>query len=87
MPTLAELGEAFPVIISLIIIEGLLSVDNALAIDLDGTAQTRFHLFQDQDLELETNQTDLCVCQMQRMTHHLEEMLLNSLLFLYQYQH
>jgi tellurite resistance protein TerC len=32
MPTLAELGEAFPVIISLIIIEGLLSVDNALAI-------------------------------------------------------
>lgn len=32
MPTVAELGEAFPVIISLIIIEGLLSVDNALAI-------------------------------------------------------
>ncbi len=32
MPTLAELGDAFPVIISLIIIEGLLSVDNALAI-------------------------------------------------------
>jgi YkoY family integral membrane protein len=32
MPTIAELGEAFPVIISLIIIEGLLSVDNALAI-------------------------------------------------------
>jgi tellurite resistance protein TerC len=32
MPTLAELGEAFPVIVSLIIIEGLLSVDNALAI-------------------------------------------------------
>jgi tellurite resistance protein TerC len=32
MPTLAEMGEAFPVIISLIIIEGLLSVDNALAI-------------------------------------------------------
>lgn len=32
LPTLAELGEAFPVIISLIIIEGLLSVDNALAI-------------------------------------------------------
>jgi tellurite resistance protein TerC len=32
LPTVAELGEAFPVIISLIIIEGLLSVDNALAI-------------------------------------------------------
>ena len=32
MPTIAELGEAFPVIVSLIIIEGLLSVDNALAI-------------------------------------------------------
>ncbi len=32
MPTTAELGEAFPVIVSLIIIEGLLSVDNALAI-------------------------------------------------------
>ena len=32
MPTPAELVEAFPVIISLIIIEGLLSVDNALAI-------------------------------------------------------
>lgn len=32
MPTAAELAEAFPVIISLIIIEGLLSVDNALAI-------------------------------------------------------
>lgn len=32
MSTLAELGEAFPVIVSLIIIEGLLSVDNALAI-------------------------------------------------------
>jgi YkoY family integral membrane protein len=32
MPTVAELSEAFPVIISLIIIEGLLSVDNALAI-------------------------------------------------------
>jgi YkoY family integral membrane protein len=31
-PTLAEIGEAFPVIVSLIIIEGLLSVDNALAI-------------------------------------------------------
>lgn len=31
-PTSAELGEAIPVIISLIIIEGLLSVDNALAI-------------------------------------------------------
>lgn len=32
LPTVAELGEAFPVIVSLIIIEGLLSVDNALAI-------------------------------------------------------
>jgi tellurite resistance protein TerC len=32
MPTLADIGEAFPVIVSLIIIEGLLSVDNALAI-------------------------------------------------------
>jgi tellurite resistance protein TerC len=32
LPTLAEFGEAFPVVVSLIIIEGLLSVDNALAI-------------------------------------------------------
>jgi len=32
MPTTAELIEAIPIIISLIIIEGLLSVDNALAI-------------------------------------------------------
>ncbi len=32
LPTVAEMAEAFPVIVSLIIIEGLLSVDNALAI-------------------------------------------------------
>ncbi len=32
MPTLADIIEALPVIISLIVIEGLLSVDNALAI-------------------------------------------------------
>lgn len=31
-PSLAELGEAMPVILSLVVIEGLLSVDNALAI-------------------------------------------------------
>ncbi len=31
-PTLAELADALPIIVSLIIIEGLLSVDNALAI-------------------------------------------------------
>ena len=32
MPSAAAIAEAFPIIISLIVIEGLLSVDNALAI-------------------------------------------------------
>ena len=32
MPTLPELSEALPIVISLVLIEGLLSVDNALAI-------------------------------------------------------